>query len=166
MSAKSEGLADVVAGRTAICNIGVNGEGLHYRGYSVEDLASQAEFEEVAYLLLFGHLPSTVELARFKIQLIAGRLLPDALRLVLEQIPATAHPMDVLRTGCSMLGTIEPENKDNPGLEISIRLIAAFPAILLYWYHFSRSGRRIPTELSNEGTANYFLQMLHQRTPD
>lgn len=163
---KSDGLADVIAGKTAICNIGMGGEGLLYRGYHVEDLAAQAEFEEVAFLLLFNHLPSKTELARFKIQLIASRVLPTALKTVLEQLPSSAHPMDVLRTGCSVLGTLEPESDQHPGVEIAIRLLGLFPAILMYWYHYSTSGHRIPTDLTDDSIASYFLQMLHQKPPE
>lgn len=166
MRPKYNGLADIVAGKTTICNIGVGGEGLHYRGYSVEDLADRAEFEEVAYLLLFGDLPTEKQLTQFKIRLVGERNLPDPLRTVLEKIPRSAHPMDVLRTGCSMLGTLEPESSNYTGLDIACRLLALFPAMLMYWYHFQNGGHRIETMQKTPSIAHYILQMLHQREPN
>src|SRR3990167_4586517 len=166
MTAKYNGLADVVAGKTAICTIGLDGEGLHYRGYNVEDLAEQAQFEEVAYLLLFGHLPTKTELTQFKIRLVGERNLPDALKAALEKIPRDAHPMAVLRTGCSMLGTLEAETKEHTGLDIACRLLALFPAMLMYWFHFQNGGHRINTMLDDNSMASYFLQLLYQRDPD
>ena len=165
-SDKNKGLADVIAGRTAICHIGLGGEGLHYRGYPVEELADTAEFEEVAYLLLYGQLPSRSELSRFKIQIAAGRILPEALKLVLEQLPQNSHPMDVLRTGCSALGCLEPETSSYTGAEIATRLLGIFPAVLLYWYHYSHNNVRIPTDLADHSMAAYFLQLLHQKPPE
>jgi 2-methylcitrate synthase len=163
---KTQGLADVVAGKTAICHIGIGGEGLHYRGYPVEELADTAEFEEVAYLLLYGNLPSISELARFKIQIAAGRVLPEALKIVLEQLPHSTHPMDVLRTGCSVLGCLEPETASYTGAEIATRLLGIFPAVLLYWYHYAHHNHRIPTDLPDHSMAAYFLQLLHQKPPE
>src|SRR5262245_27441447 len=139
---KSTGLRGVSAGETAIATVG-DGHGLRYRGYDVAELAAQATFEEVAFLLLRGELPNARELDAFRASLRAKRDLPPALRDVLERIPASAHPMDVLRTGCSMLGTLEPEGDFGRQIEIAERLIGAFPGMLLYWHHFARNGRRI-----------------------
>jgi 2-methylcitrate synthase len=161
---KSTGLRGVSAGETAIATVG-DGHGLRYRGYDVAELAAQATFEEVAFLLLRGELPGARELEAFRGSLRAKRELPAALRDVLEKIPASAHPMDVLRTGCSMLGTLEPERDFGRQIEIAERLIAAFPGMLLYWHHFGRSGRRIATTTDAAGTAGHFLTLLHGRAP-
>lgn len=158
---KVGGLAGVVAGDTAICTVGVEGKGLNYRGYSIHDLANFASFEEVAYLLLYKKLPTEAELTVYQKKLVSLRQLPTAICHILEQIPKTAHPMDVLRTGCSALGTIEPESSGHTLLSIADRLIALFPAMLLYWYHFSRDGKRIDTQLNDLTTAGYFLHLLH-----
>lgn len=166
MSAKSGGLAGVIAGKSSICTVGHKGVGLHYRGYSIEDLAEKASFEEVVYLLLNDHLPRQSELDQFKKTLIQNRTLPDALKIILENIPKDAHPMDVMRTGCSALGTMEQESATRTGKEIACRLISCFPAILLYWYHFHKSGARIETELDDSSIASYFLHLLHQKKPD
>ena len=161
---KSTGLRGVSAGETAIATVG-DGHGLRYRGYDVAELAAQATFEEVAFLLLRGELPSARELDAFRASLREKRELPAALRDVLEKIPASAHPMDVLRTGCSMLGTLEPERDFGKQIEIAERLIGAFPGMLLYWHHFARSGRRIATTTDAAGTAGHFLTLLHGRAP-
>ena len=142
---KTGGLAGVVAGRTAICTVGKEGSGLTYRGYSIHDLAQRAGFEEVAYLLLYGELPSREELDQYQQRLVELRSLPQKLKPVLEQLPSTAHPMDVLRTGCSALGCLEPERRFADQQEIADRLLAVFPAIVLYWYHYAHHGRRIDT---------------------
>ena len=137
MAKKPGGLAGVVAGETAIATVGVEGSGLNYRGYSIYELAEHATFEEVAYLLLRGELPNQTQLDEFKTELAGKRELPEGLRSVLESLPATSNPMDVMRTGCSVLGCLEPET--NPAEQqagISTRLLAAFPSILLYWYRF------------------------------
>jgi 2-methylcitrate synthase len=161
---KAAGLRGVSAGETAIATVG-DGHGLRYRGYDVVDLAAHASFEEVAFLLLRGVLPSVRELDAFGASLRARRELPPALRDVLEKIPATAHPMDVMRTGCSMLGTLEPERDFGRQLEVAERLIAAFPGMLLYWHHFARNGRRVATTTDAASTAGHFLTLLHGRPP-
>ena len=139
----SAGLAGVIAGRTAISTVGKQGVGLTYRGYSIEDLAEQACFEEVAYLLIHGRLPTQAELDQYQKKLRALRGLPGRLRVMLEQIPQDAHPMDVLRTGCSALGTFEPEQADRDVFAIANRLVACFSSLLLYWHHFHIRGERI-----------------------
>lgn len=164
---KSGGLAGVIAGQTAISTVGKEGVGLTYRGYEIEDLAREATFEEVAYLLLHGRLPTTSELAGFKKALVARRELPQALRELLEKVPAKTHPMDVLRTGCSYLGCLEPERDFKEGLDAAIRLLALFPSILLYWYHYHHDqGRRIDTRAGGESIASHFLTLLHGHEPD
>ena len=162
----SPGLEGVVAGRTAISTVGKEGLGLTYRGYSINDLAEQATFEEVAYLLIHGELPSGEELGRYRKRLAGLRSIPEELRKVLEQLPAKAHPMDVLRTGCSALGTLEPETEQHDPHQVADRLLAAFPAMLLYWYHFQRDGRRIETGSDEESQAGHFLRLLHGQKPD
>ena len=163
---KTGGLANVVAGKSAICTVGQQGVGLHYRGYSIGDLAEHASFEEIAYLLLYGKLPTQRELKEYCKTLIQLRSLPQPLKTVLEQIPAKTHPMDVLRTGCSMLGTLEPETKTHDAVAIANRLIASFPAMLLYWHHFQHNKKAIHTELHDSSTAAYFLHLLHGSAPD
>ncbi|HVO95191.1 MAG TPA: citrate/2-methylcitrate synthase, partial [Terriglobales bacterium] len=130
------GLAGVIAGHTAIATVGKEGKGLTYRGYSIHDLAKQSSFEEVAYLLIYGRLPKQDELEEYKTRLRNLRGLPAALKTVLEQIPSSAHPMDVMRTGCSMLGTLEPENSGRTQIAVANRLTGCFSAMLLYWYQF------------------------------
>ncbi|HEY4743308.1 MAG TPA: 2-methylcitrate synthase [Desulfuromonadaceae bacterium] len=161
----SPGLEGVVAGETAISTVGKTGRGLSYRGYAINDLAEHAAFEEVAFLLIHGTLPNAGELARYRKRLAALRGLPEGLRTVLEQVPAKAHPMDVLRTGCSALGTMEPETADHGQHQVADRLLASFPSMLLYWYHFHRNGRRIATETGAEGLAGHFLTLLHGAAP-
>jgi 2-methylcitrate synthase len=164
---KSGGLADVVAGQTSICTVGKEGHSLNYRGYSIHDLAEKSNFEEVAYLLLLGELPPPEQLETFRALLHTQRALPEPLRRVLEEIPSAAHPMDVLRTGCSMLGTLEPEEATRDALQIAVRLTATFPAMLVYWHHFHQRGERIETETDAPGVAGHFLQLLHGRpAPD
>ena len=162
----SAGLAGVVAGRTAISTVGKQGVGLTYRGYSIEDLAEQACFEEVAYLLLHGRLPAQTELDQYQKELRGLRALPGGLRVMLEQIPGDAHPMDVLRTGCSALGNFEPEQGDRDAFAIAYRLIACFSSILLYWHHFHSRSERIETTTEDETTAAHFLHLLHGKRPD
>ena len=162
---KTGGLAGIVAGQTAIATVGKEGMGLNYRGYSIYDLAEHATFEEVAYLLLIGELPTASQLSGFRAELTAMRRLPPALCSVLEQLPASAHPMDVMRTGCSMLGVLEPERSSQEELHAAKRLTAAFPAMLAYWYHFSQHGQRIETTTPAESIAGHFLEMLHQKPP-
>lgn len=161
---KNSGLRGISAGETAIATVG-DGHGLRYRGYDVVELAAHSTFEEVAWLLLRGALPNARELEGFHKTLRARRELPRALCEVLERIPRSAHPMDVLRTGCSMLGTLEPERGFARQLEVAERLIAAFPGMLLYWHHFVQSGKRIATASDAPSTAAHFLWLLHQLPP-
>ncbi len=160
------GLAGVVAGETAVCTVGQAGVGLTYRGYDIYDLADNASFEEVAYLLVYGKLPNQQELDRYKGHLTEMRELPATLQSVLERIPASANPMDVLRTGCSMLGALEPEDQFRDDKHVADRLMAAFPAILLYWYHYAHHGRRIETMTDEPDLAGHFLHLLHGKSPE
>jgi 2-methylcitrate synthase len=163
---KSGGLAGVVAGETGICTVGQEGLGLTYRGYSINDLAAHATFEEVAFLLLYGHLPNCGELDGYRKKLATLRGLPAPLKAVLEQIPPTAHPMDVLRTGCSALGCIEPEGGHRDLLSAANRLLASFPSMLLYWHQFVRTGQRIETQTDDSGMAAHFLHLLWGQPAD
>jgi 2-methylcitrate synthase len=165
-TSKTGGLEGIIAGDTAIATVGKEGKGLTYRGYSIYDLAEQSTFEEVAYLLVYGRLPTQNELHRYKADLQALRGLPAALKTVLEQIPADTHPMDVMRTGCSMLGTLEPEGATRDQLAIANRLTACFSSMLLYWYHFQTGGKRIETATDDDSTAGHFLHLLHGQKPD
>ncbi len=162
---KTGGLAGVTAGATAICTVGKEGAGLTYRGYDIYDLSENASFEEVAYLLLHGHLPTQAELASYIEKIKANRGLPDALATVLEMIPADAHPMDVLRTGVSFLGNIEPEGDFSNQADVADRLLACLPSMLLYWHRFHTDGVRITTETDDDSVAGHFLHMLHDRAP-
>lgn len=164
-SSYSPGLEGVVAGQTAISTVGKEHVGLTYRGYSINDLAEKATFEEVAYLLLYGHLPNTGELDAFRTRLITRRCLPPGLKTILEQLPAAAHPMDVLRTGCSALGTMEPETRDNDQMLVAERLLASFPSMLLYWHHYHTCGERISTRSAEQSLAGHFLHLLHGQPP-
>jgi 2-methylcitrate synthase len=162
---KTGGLAGVTAGQSAICTVGKAGMGLNYRGYAIDDLAEHACFEEVAYLMIYGYLPTRSELSAYKKRLMTLRSLPDALKKVLTLIPAQAHPMDVLRTGVSLLGTLEPENDPNKQQSaIADRLMAIFPGMLMYWYHYHQ-GREIGGETAAESIAGHFLTLLHGREP-
>ena len=163
---KTAGLAGVIAGRTAIATVGKAGKGLTYRGYSIQDLAEHSNFEEVAYLLIYGHLPKQAELDEYRVKLRGLRGLPPPLKTVLEQIPPSAHPMDVMRTGCSMLGVLEPEGPGHDQIAVANRLTACFSAMLLYWHQFHWSGKRINTETDDESTAGHFLYLLHGNKPD
>lgn len=160
------GLEGITAGQTAIATVGKEGSGLHYRGYSVEDLAAKAEFEEVAYMLLNGELPTKAQLDAYKDKLINLRELPAALKDVLERIPGSAHPMDVLRTACSMMGTLEPETDFAQQYDVTDRLLSVFPASLCYWYHFQKDGTRISLQSDETTLAGYFLNLLHQKPVD
>lgn len=162
---KPSGLAGIVAGETSISTVGKEGVGLTYRGYSINELAAHATFEEVAYLLLEGALPTRAQLDAFREDLKRHRELPLELREVLERIPANAHPMDVLRTGCSMLGVLEPEHGFTEQRRAATRLLAALPGILAYWHHYSQSRDRIATTTRSESIAGHFLHMLHQHAP-
>ncbi|EJN6829330.1 bifunctional 2-methylcitrate synthase/citrate synthase [Vibrio cidicii] len=160
------GLRGQSAGSTALCTVGKTGTGLTYRGYDITDLANNAQFEEVAHLLLVGHLPTQAELDQYKTRLIGLRGLPQPLKEVLERIPADAHPMDVMRTGCSMLGNLETEQDFSQQLAATERMLALFPAIICYWYRFSHDGVRIDTEDTSEACiGGYFLKMLTDQAP-
>jgi 2-methylcitrate synthase len=163
---KAGGLAGVTAGETAICTVGREGIGLTYRGYGIDDLAEYASFEEVAYLLIHGKLPTQSDLDGYRETLIGARGLPTVLKTVLEQLPGDAHPMDVLRTGCSALGTIEQETESTNQSHIADRLVASLPSMLLYWYHFHESGVRIEVDTDDDTTAGHFLHLLHGREAD
>jgi 2-methylcitrate synthase len=165
---KSVALSGIPAGNTALCTVGRAGNDLHYRGYDILDFADQAEFEEVAYLLVHEKLPTRDELKRYKASLKRMRGLPKALRSALEDIPKKAHPMDVMRTGVSVLGTLEPEKEDHnkPGAQrIADRLMASLGSILVYWYHYSHKGKRIDTETDDDSIGGHFLRLLHGKKP-
>lgn len=165
---KGVALAGVSAGSTAICTVGHTGNDLHYRGYDIIELARYATFEEVAYLLIHGELPNKAELTKYHQKLKKLRGLPDALKVVLEKIPQGAHPMDVMRTGCSMLGTLQPEAVDRnieAAKDLGDRLIACFGSILVYWYHFSHHNKRIDVETDDDSIAAHFLHILHGKAP-
>ncbi|MFC3851260.1 2-methylcitrate synthase [Salinispirillum marinum] len=160
------GLRGQSAGETALCTVGKTGAGLTYRGYDVKELADKTQFEEVAYLLLYGKLPNRTELAAYIKRLKGLRGLPDALKAVLEQIPADAHPMDVLRTGCSMLGNLETEHSFDDQLNHIDRMLAVFPSIINYWYRFSHHGERIDTLAPEvDSIGGHFLALLHGKKP-
>jgi 2-methylcitrate synthase len=167
---KPEGLAGVTVGESAICTVGKEGLGLNYRGYSIDELAEHCLFEEVAYLLLYGKLPSQKELQSLLKRLKKKRSLPDELKSTLEKIPAKAHPMDVLRTGCSMLGTLEPEDSTRDQHAIAERLLAVFPSILMYWYQYHQTGKCINVETNDETNdetiAGHFLHLLYGKEPE
>lgn len=166
MTNKSGGLAGIVAGRSAIATVGLAGKGLNYRGYSIEDLASKATFEEVAYLLLYDKLPTELELKQYTAKLIQLRTLPNALKALLQAIPKATHPMDVLRTACSFLGNLEPELNFSMQYEIADRLLALFPGMMCYWYAYHWQGKEI-SEYSEEATiGGHFLALLHGEKPD
>jgi 2-methylcitrate synthase len=161
---KSVALSGVAAGSTALCTVGRSGNDLHYRGYDILDIAEQCEFEEIAHLLVHERLPTRTELAAYKSRLKSLRGLPNPVKAALEQIPASAHPMDVLRTGCSVLGTVFPENDghDAAGARgIADRLMASFGSMLLYWHHYSRDKRRIEVETGDDSIGGHFLHLLH-----
>ncbi|MCZ6675972.1 MAG: 2-methylcitrate synthase [Candidatus Poribacteria bacterium] len=162
---RTGGLAGVIAGETAICTVGKAGIGLNYRGYSIDDLAEHTTFEEVAHLLIHEKLPTQTELDNYKQRLMQMRGLPDGLKTVLEQIPGDAHPMDVMRTGCSALGTMEPEGESTQAVHIADRLVACFGSMLLYWHHFHTDGVRIDTETDDNTLAGHFLHLLHGEQP-
>jgi len=165
---KSVALSGVVAGNTALCTVGRTGNDLHYRGYDILDLAAHCQFEEVAHLLIHEHLPSATELSRYKARLRGLRGLPAALRTALECLPSSAHPMDVLRTGTSVLGNLLPEREDHSvagARAIADRLLASFGSMLLYWYHYSHNGRRIEVETADDSVGGHFLHLLHGAAP-
>ncbi len=165
---KSVALSGTAAGNTAICTVGRTGNDLHYRGYDILDFAEFCEFEEIAYLLVHGKLPNQSELDAYKRKLRSLRNLPLAVKQALEALPASAHPMDVMRTGCSVLGACLPEKDDHPEAEarnIVDRLVASFGSILLYWYHYAVNGKRIELETDDDSVGGHFLHLLHGTKP-
>jgi len=165
---KSVALSGTAAGNTGICTVGRTGNDLHYRGYDILDFAETCEFEEIAHLLVHGRLPNRAELATYKARLRSMRGLPAAVRQALEALPASAHPMDVMRTGCSVLGSCLPEKDEQAEAEardIIDRLVASFGSMLLYWYHHAVNGRRIEVETDDETVGGHFLHLLHGETP-
>lgn len=165
---KSVALSGVTAGNTALCTVGRNGNDLHYRGYDIHDLATQCEYEEVAYLLIHDKLPNRTELAAYKEKLKPLRGLPTNVKQTLESIPANTHPMDVIRTGVSMMGCVLPEKEVHTlagAKDIADRLLASLGSILLYWYHFSHHGRRIETMTDDDSIGAHFLHLLHGKKP-
>lgn len=165
---KSVALSGTAAGNTAICTVGRTGNDLHYRGYDILDFADKAEFEEIAYLLIYGKLPTKAEVVAYKAKLKSLRGLPTPVRAALEAIPVTAHPMDVMRTGCSVMGSCVQEKEDHPESEardITDRLMASFGSMLLYWYHFAFNGKRIDVETDDDSIGGHFLHLLHGTKP-
>jgi 2-methylcitrate synthase len=169
---KSVALSGVTAGNTALCTVGRTGNDLHYRGYDIYDLAARCEFEEVAYLLLYGKLPTHAELDAYKKRLRGLRGLPQGVKNALEQLPPTTHPMDVLRTGVSVLGALEPEphlenltHAPTTALPIADRLMSSLGSMLLYWYHFANGGKRIEVETDDDSIGGHFLHLLHGKPP-
>ena len=159
------GLRGQVAGQTALSTVGKEGKGLTYRGYAIEELSEKASFEEVAYMLLYGNLPNQSQLSEYKEKLKKYRELPSDLTKVLELIPSSAHPMDVLRTGCSFLGNIEPEGNFSNQIDIADRLISIFPSIVCYWYRYSHDGVSIETASDHDSIGGHFLSMLTGKEP-
>ena len=165
---KSVALSGVTAGNTALCTVGKTGNDLHYRGYDILDVANTSEFEEIAYLLVHGKLPNTGELKGYKAKLRSLRGIPSNLKTVLEALPASAHPMDVMRTAVSVLGCTLPEKDDHnaPGArDIADRLMASLGSALLYWYHYSHNGKRIEVETDDDSIGGHFLHLLHGHAP-
>jgi 2-methylcitrate synthase len=165
---KSVALSGVAAGNTALCSVGRSGNDLHYRGYDILDVAGNSEFEEIAYLLVHGKLPNAAELKGYKAKLKSLRGLPQAVKAALEALPAGAHPMDVMRTGASVLGCVLPEKDDHSiagARDIADRLMASFGSMLLYWYHYSHNGKRIDVETDDDSIGGHFLHLLHGSRP-
>ena len=165
---KSVALSGVAAGNTALCSVGKSGNDLHYRGYDILDVADACEFEEIAYLLVHGKLPNEAELRGYKAKLKSLRGLPQAVKSALEALPAGAHPMDVMRTGVSVLGCVLPEKDDHNiagARDIADRLMASFGSMLLYWYHYSHNGKRIEVETDDDSIGGHFLHLLHGVKP-
>ncbi len=165
---KSVVLSGVTAGNTALCTVGRSGKELHYRGYNILDIADRCEFEEIAYLLIHGKLPNVVELKTYKAELQSMRSLPTGVKDTLERLPASAHPMDVMRTGVSALGCILPEKQDHnipDARDIADRLLASLGSILLYWYHYANRGKRIELETDDDSIGGHFLHLLHGKEP-
>src|SRR5580698_4851217 len=165
---KSVALSGTPAGETAVCTVGQSGNDLHYRGYDIADLAEHCEFAEVAYLLIHGKLPNAAELAAYEARLLSLREFPTEVKRALEVIPANTHPMDVLRTGVSVLGCLRPERDDHSDTgarDIADALLASLPSMLLYWHHFARNGKRIEVDAGSESLAAHFLHLLHGQAP-
>ena len=165
---KSVALSGIIAGNTALCTVGRSGNDLHYRGYDILDIADTCEFEEIAYLLVHGKLPNVAELAAYRAKLATLRGVPEAVRETLERIPAAAHPMDVMRTAVSVLGGVLPEEDGHEAAgarDIADRLMASLGSMLLYWHHWTRSGKRIEVETDDESIAAHFLHLLHGKPP-
>jgi 2-methylcitrate synthase len=165
---KSVALSGVAAGNTALCTVGRTGNDLHYRGYDILDFATTSEFEEIAYLLVHGKLPNVAELAAYKTKLKSLRGIPTAVKAILEQLPASSHPMDVLRTAVSALGCAIPEKDDHNiagARDIADRLMASLGSMLLYWYHFAVNGKRIDVETDDDSIGGHFLHLLHGQAP-
>ncbi|MGL6482334.1 bifunctional 2-methylcitrate synthase/citrate synthase [Aeromonas caviae] len=165
---KSVALSGTAAGNTALCTVGLSGNDLHYRGYDILDVATSCEFEEIAHLLVHGHLPNVAELGAYKAKLKALRGLPTGVKTALEQLPPSAHPMDVMRTAVSVLGCLSPEKDDHnhPGArDIADKLMACLGSVLLYWYHFSHNGKRIHVETDDDSIGGHFLHLLHGEKP-
>jgi 2-methylcitrate synthase len=165
---KSVALSGTAAGNTALCTVGRSGNDLHYRGYDILDVADACEFEEIAHLLVHGKLPTVAELAGYKAKLKSLRGVPAAVKAVLEQLPASAHPMDVMRTAVSTLGCVQPEKDDHnhPGArDIADKLMASLGSMLLYWYHYSHNGKRIDVETDDDSIGGHFLHLLHGKKP-
>ena len=165
---KSVALSGVTAGNTALCTVGKTGNDLHYRGYDILDVAAECEFEEIAHLLVHGKLPTASELSAYKTKLRSLRGLPAAVKAALETLPASAHPMDVMRTGVSVLGCVLPEKDDHnhPGArDIADRLMASLGSMLLYWHHFASNGKRIEVETDDDSIGGHFLHLLHGKKP-
>ena len=165
---KSVALSGVPAGNTALCTVGRSGNDLHYRGYDILDIATQCEFEEIAYLLVHEKLPNRAALATYKAKLKKLRVPPKAVLTILEQLPASSHPMDVLRTGVSALGCAEPEAEGHPvegARDIADRLLASLGSMLCYWYHYALDGKRIVLETDDDSIGGHFLHLLHGRKP-
>jgi 2-methylcitrate synthase len=164
---KSVALSGITAGNTALCTVGRTGNDLHYRGYDILEIANTCEFEEIAFLLVHGKLPTRSELDGYKLKLKSLRGLSAVVRAALETLPAAAHPMDVLRTGCSVLGCVLPEKDDHNvagAREIADQLIASFGSMLCYWYHYSHNGQRIHVETEDDSVGGHFLHLLHRRS--
>src|SRR5665213_1743520 len=168
MAKKSVALSGVIAGNTALCTVGLSGNDLHYRGYDILDIAERCEFEEIAYLLIHESWPNVAQLAAYHARLAQARVLPAPVCAALELLPAATHPMDVLRSGVSVLGCLEPEQPAH-ALEaaraLADRLIAALPSMLCYWYHYSHHGRRIQVQTDDSSIAAHFLHLLHGTVP-
>ena len=165
---KSVALSGTVAGNTAVCTVGRTGNDLHYRGFDIVDFSETAEFEEIAYLLIYDRLPSQAELNSYKQKLKSMRGLPTAVKQALEALPASAHPMDVMRTGCSVLGSCLPEKDDHPEADARViidRMMASFGSIIMYWYHFAVNGKRIEVETDDDSIGGHFLHLLHGEAP-